>query len=263
MAEAPRFHSPITRLRIRLRELYHGKSPVAVRFRYGVLLVDLAIIGFFIATPLIRGSFGFYVVDYLIAALLAADIGARAATRSRVRDVVLSPIFWVDIIVLLTLLFPAWLYSFGFLRILRLWSLVHSNFFWETVGRKYDDTRWEDAMKTLATLVTFIFVATGFVYSFFVGQAEGLHGYIDALYFTVTSLTTTGYGDILLPGPLGKLLSIVIMLTGITLFVRMAQLLIRPNKVRFLCPVCGLKRHDPDAVHCKACGTTLNIPNED
>ena len=27
-------------------------------------------------------------------------------------------------------------------------------------------------------------------------------------------------------------------------------------------PVCGLLRHDPDAVHCKACGRVLNIPDE-
>ncbi|MET0528374.1 MAG: ion transporter, partial [Microvirga sp.] len=27
-------------------------------------------------------------------------------------------------------------------------------------------------------------------------------------------------------------------------------------------PVCGLQRHDRDAVHCKACGTTINIPDE-
>ena len=34
----------------------------------------------------------------------------------------------------------------------------------------------------------------------------------------------------------------------------------RPHKVRYACPACGLQRHDVDAVHCKACGTLLNIP---
>jgi hypothetical protein len=27
-------------------------------------------------------------------------------------------------------------------------------------------------------------------------------------------------------------------------------------------PTCGLQRHDSDAVHCKACGTVLNIPTK-
>jgi voltage-gated potassium channel len=39
--------------------------------------------------------------------------------------------------------------------------------------------------------------------------------------------------------------------------------LFRPHKVRFQCPSCGLQRHEPDAVHCKACGVVLCIPNED
>ena len=91
---------------------------------------------------------------------------------------------------------------------------------------------------------------------------EGITGYIDALYFTVTSLTTTGYGDIILPGVWGRLLSIAVMLGGVSLFIRLIQSLVRPHKAFHPCPVCGLQRHDPDAVHCKACGETLNIPNE-
>jgi voltage-gated potassium channel len=87
--------------------------------------------------------------------------------------------------------------------------------------------------------------------------------YIDALYYTVTTLTTTGFGDITLPGTWGRLLSIVIMTVGITLFVRLGQAIIRPYKVRFRCPTCGLGTHDIDAVHCKACGVLLNIPNDE
>ena len=52
------------------------------------------------------------------------------------------------------------------------------------------------------------------------------------------------------------------MIFGVTLFFSLARALIRPSKVRFPCPTCGLQRHDPDAVHCKACGPLLNIPDE-
>jgi voltage-gated potassium channel len=90
-----------------------------------------------------------------------------------------------------------------------------------------------------------------------------MSGYVDALYFTITSLTTTGYGDILLPGTWGRILSMITMVMGITLFFRLAQALVRPHKVRYPCPTCGLQRHDPDAVHCKACGETLCIPNDE
>jgi voltage-gated potassium channel len=52
------------------------------------------------------------------------------------------------------------------------------------------------------------------------------------------------------------------MIVGVSLFVRLAQAVVRPHKVTFPCPCCGLQRHDTDAVHCKACGEVLNIPDE-
>ncbi len=246
-----------------LCELYHGDSVRAVRFRTAWLVVDLVIIGFFIAAPLIRQSQMFLVIDYAIAAVLALDLLARALACGDVKGWLKRPFVWVDFVVLLTLLFPQALFNLGFLRVLRLWTLVNSEVFWETIGRRYDDTRVEDVVRAVAALLTFVFIVTGFVYTSFLGEEGGPEGYVDALYFTITSLTTTGYGDITLPGVWGKLLSILIMVTGVTLFLRLAQAVFRPHKVRYACPTCGLMRHDPDAVHCKACGTTLCIPNEE
>ena len=252
------------RLKARLRALYHGSSHAAVKFRATVLIIDLLIIGFFMISPLLKESgIVFYAIDYVIAAILAIDLAARAYAYSDIKDWLKKPIVWVDLFILATLLFPAWLFNLGFLRVLRLWTLIHSDFFWRTLGRKYDDTRTEEIIRAVLTLVTFVFVATGFVYTAFLGKHEGLRGYMDALYFTVTSLTTTGYGDITLPGGWGRLVSICIMLVGVTLFVRLGQAVFRPNKVSFPCPTCGLGRHDPDAVYCKACGEQLCIPNDE
>ncbi len=253
----------LPRLRVRLRELYHGKSPGAVRFRLWVIAIDFLLIAFFIAAPFLRDYPAYLVVDYAVAFVLAVDIGARALADTSVKTFFRRFSVWIDLFVLLTLLFPLWLFNLAFLRVLRLWSLAHSEIFWDTIGRRYDDTRVEEVSKSLATLVTFIFVATGFVYASFARAHPELDGYVDALYFTVTTLTTTGFGDITLPGTWGRLLTILIMISGITLFVRFAQTLMRPYKVHFACPQCGLLRHDPDAVHCKACGIVLNIPNEE
>lgn len=249
------------RLRARLRWLYHGTSTTAVRFRVAMIVIDLAIIAFFLAAPLLKeAGWAFYLLDYLIAAVLAADLAGRALAYTDIKDWLKHPIVWMDLFILATLLFPVWLANLGFLRVLRLWTLLNSDRFWSTVGRKYDDTRVEEITRALAALVTFMFVATGFVYSSFRGH-DGIHGYLDALYFTIATLTTTGFGDITLPGAWGRLLSIAMMLVGITLFIRLAQTLLRPHKVRFPCPTCALQKHDPDAVHCKACGEALCIPD--
>ena len=66
-----------------------------------------------------------------------------------------------------------------------------------------------------------------------------------------------------------NLLVFVFVMTGLvyttqhwTRFLRLAQTLFRPAKVRFERPNCSLMRHEPDAVHCKACGVVLQIPDE-
>ena len=228
----------------------------------GVISVDLLLIAFFIAAPFIRDRPSFLAVDYVIAVVAIIEVVARALAAPNLGRWLRRPSILIDIIVLATLLLPLWLFNFAFLRILRLWSLFHSEFFWDTVARRFDDTRWEDVAKATATLLTYLFLVTGVVYAFYARKHPGINGYVDALYFTVTTVTTTGFGDVTLPGVPGRLLSIVIMISGISLFVRLAQAIFVSQKVRFACPACGLMRHERDAVHCKACGGLLNIPNE-
>jgi len=254
-------HAPLRHLRTKLRLLYHGHSGKAVAFQRAVLVVDLAIIAFFIAGPLFRERPSYLWVDIGVAVLLACDIAARGLATTDIKRWLRQPTTLVDLFILVTLLLPAWLANFGFLRILRLWTLSRSGFLWQSL-RKRGHEDWEETGRAIVNLLTFLFVVTSFIFTFFSDAETGINGYIDALYFTVTSVTTTGYGDITLPGPWGKLVSIAVMIVGISLFVRLAQAIFRPGKVRYSCPQCGLQRHEPDAVHCKACGHLLNIPDE-
>ena len=248
-------------LRSRLRLLYHGQSPKALRFQATILVVDLAIIAFFIASPLLRDSASFLWIDYSIAAILALDLTARGlASTHPLRWLRQLPVI-VDIFILITLLAPTWFFNLGFLRILRLWTLSRSSIVWRPLEKR-GLGEYRDTVQAVINLLVFLFVVTGFVYTAFAQRDAGIAGYVDALYFTVTTMTTTGFGDIVLPGTFGKLVSIIIMIIGISLFVRLAQLVFRPNKVTFPCPQCGLSRHEPDAVHCKACGHLLKIPDE-
>lgn len=250
----------LARLRNRLRKLYHGRTPAAFRFQVAAIIIDLAIITFFIASPLIQQSPSFLWLDYAVAALVAADMAARLLASNDMLRLIKQPTSWVDIFILLTLLMPTALANLAFLRILRLWSLSRSGSLWrhfEMRGLR----PWREASQAVINLVTFLFVITGFVYTFFFRTGTGVENYVDALYFTVATVTTTGFGDIVLPGIAGKLTAIVTMIIGISLFVRLAQAIFRPTKVYFPCPQCGLRRHEPDAVHCKACGHVLNIPD--
>ena len=69
------------RLRARVRYLYHGSQPPAVRFRMAVIAIDVLIIGFFLAAPILReAGWACYVVDYCVATLRALDLLIKDGT---------------------------------------------------------------------------------------------------------------------------------------------------------------------------------------
>jgi voltage-gated potassium channel len=248
---------PVT-LRSRLRELYFGATPAALRFQGWLVVLDFLVIGFFIASQFLRAEPWFYAIDFAIAAFVALDLSAKLFALGSLKRWLKYPTTWVDLIVLGTLLFPALLHNWGFLRILRLWTTVHRERFWNVLGGgRFDDTYVEDLTKSIVNLIVFVFIAAGLAQAFFLGQHPKLNNFLDAVYFVVTALTTTGFGDITIDTAAGRLFSIVLMLTGITLFFSIAQKAFAGRRKIAVCESCGLDRHEPDAAFCKACGARV------
>lgn len=251
----------LSRLRATLRRLYHGQSKAALSFQLAITVIDILTIAFFLVSLVARDWPAYLWLDYLVAAILAADIAARALASTDIPRWLRQVPVLVDIFVLITLLFPQTFFNLGFLRILRMWTISRSGTVWRPLERR-GYGQWRQLVQAVMNLVTFLLMAAGFIYVFFFRGSPGVTGYVDALYVTVATVTTTGFGDIVLPGIGGKLTAIVTMIVGITLFVRLGQEIFRPNKVYFPCPECALQRHDIDAVFCKACGHKLKIPDE-
>ena len=105
-------------------------------------------------------------------------------------------------------------------------------------------------------------MTTSLVFVLAFDDQAGIAGYVDALYFTVATLTTTGFGDITMTTTGGKLLSVFIMVVGVALFVQLARAIFQPSRIKYTCPECGLNRHEPDAIHCKHCGELLKIETD-
>jgi voltage-gated potassium channel len=253
----------LTRLTNRLREFYEGTSKEARRFRYGLLIIDVATILFIIFSSFLPSNPAFEALDAIIGFYVLADFAARIlVSRDRVRSL-LHPMNLVDLIVLISFLAPIVGEGLGFLRVLRTLRMLRT---YRTIDLLRQDfptfRRNEEAIIASLHLGIFIFVMTGLVYETQHYFNAEIHNYADALYFTVTTLTTTGFGDITLPGTGGRLLSVGIMIFGVTLFLRLAQVLFRPSKVSYECSQCGLLRHEPDAVHCKHCGAPVHIRTE-
>jgi voltage-gated potassium channel len=249
--------------RLKLRELYFGSSATARRFRYGIIFFDLLTLIFVIGTSFIPREPWIGVVDVAIGLILAAEYATHLAAHRAPGKHARRPSSLIDLVAILSFLAPLTGEGFGFLRVLRTLRLLHT---YRTLNELRRDMPFfrknEEAVIAGMHLAVFVFVMTAIVYESQRAINPKIADYADALYFTVTALTTTGFGDITLEGKFGKMLSVFIMICGVTLFLRLAQALFRPRKVRFPCPACGLQRHDLDAVHCKACGTRLAIPDE-
>jgi voltage-gated potassium channel len=250
-------------LKGRIRQLYEGETLGGVRFRYALLVLDIVTVMFIIATSFLPRSKAIESLDIVFGVLILADFSARLiVSRQPLRDFTRFST-WSDIVVIISFLAPFTGEAGGFLRTLRTLRLLRD---YQMVARLRVDSsffrRNEEVIFAVANLAVFIFVMTGIVYETQKSHNNHIANYADALYFTVTALTTTGFGDITLPGTVGRLITVVIMIFGVTLFLNLAKALLAPTKVRFPCPICGLQRHDSDAVHCKACGTVLNIPDE-
>lgn len=246
-----------------LRNLYFGDSISARRFRYGLLAFDLLTIAYFIVSSVFRPEEPYYWLEYSIAAVLVLDYAARLiATDTPVRYV-FSFTSATDLIVIGSLIAPAFVDNLAFLRVVRMLRLLRS---YHLLKELRETSGWfrknEDVLHSLINLMVFIFVITALVFVLENDRNPNINNYLDSLYFTVTTLTTTGFGDITMTDSLGRLLTVVIMVFGVGLFLRLIQTIFRPTKVNYTCPDCGLSRHDPDAVHCKHCGRVLNIPTE-
>jgi len=243
-----------------LRELYEGDSRRAVQFRYGLLLLDLLTIIFLALTSFLNGSPRLELIDAAIGLVVFSEFLARlSVSRQRLRDV-LHPLGLADIAVIISFLVPIGGHGLGFLRALRALRLFRSYRIASRMKQDFPFVRRNfDTIIAATNLFVFLFVMTSVVYETQHWHNPVIGNYVDALYFTVTTLTTTGFGDITLPGTAGRLLSIVMMIVGVSLFVRMVQVLIRPSRVHQRCSTCRLSEHESDAVHCKRCGTLLTF----
>lgn len=243
-----------------LHNLYHGWDRRARVFRYSLLAFDLVSITFFLVTSVIRDASWIYWVDGVIAVIIIADLAARFYISNRPAALFKRVVTWVDIIVIISLLLPAFFENLLFLRVLRALRLLRTYHVLRDLRSESDFfLRNEEAIQASLNLGVFVFVMAAIVFVVQVGANPMISNYVDALYFTVAALTTTGFGDITLQGTTGRLLSVFIMVVGVALFLRLLRAVFQPRRVSHRCPDCGLKRHDRDAVHCKHCGLVLDI----
>jgi len=245
----------------KLKSLYFGDDATGRRFRFCLLAVDLVTILFFLLSATQKAGPLILAVNIAIALVLTLELAARMMIARRRARFLFQFGSMIDILITASLVAPVFFQNLAFLRVVRMLRLLRSHHMLAILRREFS---WfkanEQLLQSIINLTVFVFVMTAFVYVTEVGRNDGVHNYLDALYFTVSTLTTTGFGDITLQGGWGRPLSVFIMLVGVALFLRLVQMIFRPPRIDYSCPTCGLNRHEPDAVHCKHCGRLLKLP---
>jgi len=176
---------------------------------------------------------------------------------------VLSPFGLIDLMAILPFFLGA--VDIRFIRIFRWFRILRLARFFE--GRTvFGYVTTEDSAifaRILFTLFSIVFVYSGLIYQVeHPVNPEQFNTFFDAIYFSISTISTAGLGDVVPSTDGGRSLTILMLLTGI-LFIPwqlgdlIKQLVKTGTRVAVQCPNCDLSAHDPDARFCKNCGTRL------
>ncbi len=114
-------------------------------------------------------------------------------------------------------------------------------------------------VRLVLTILMIFFISSGLFFYVESSTNTNVKNFGDAFYFTVVALTTVGFGDITPRSDAGRWVTVLMILSGIILIPWQVSRVVKEwvhmaSKEEIICPGCGLRYHDRDASHCKACG---------
>jgi len=172
----------------------------------------------------------------------------------------------IDLIVIIPLFFSVRLQFVRIFRLLRLFKLLryleHRHFFFGSITHS-----GLIITRIIFTIFAIVFVSSGLIYYFENPINPGVDSFFHATYFSFVAMTTVGFGDIVPISDTGRAITMLMILSGIIFIPWQVGSLIKHtfrqgHKVEYKCKSCGLKYHDKDASHCKACGKRIYIEYE-
>ncbi len=202
--------------------------------------------------------------DTLIFIIFCLEYFLRLFSSENALKFIVSPLSLIDLLVILpfflglgNIVFFRFFRSFRILRLIRFLELEFLIFRIKT----------EDGIilgRIFLTLFTIIFMYSGLIYQIeHPINPEVFRTFLDAFYFSVVTMTTVGFGDVLPISELGRCVTLLMIATGVALIPwqvgdLIKQLVKAADRTYTVCSGCGWSSHDVDAGFCKMCGTKLD-----
>ncbi|MAZ67292.1 ion transporter [bacterium] len=245
-------------LKKRVTTLFHKRTPQSILFNRLLILLNVAVFGIFLLEAIYPGHPAVRAIEIVFGVMFLFEYLARLWIAPRRFSFALNVFSVIDVLVVISLFAPLMTGNLALLRILRSLKILRT-YYLVNLAKKESKlvARYSATLVSILNFLVFLGIMTAIV---FVAEAQFnpyINSYLDALYFTVSTLTTTGYGDVIATGPWGKTLSVTAMLIGITLFLQLTRTIFRGAKIYYTCKECGLSAHDVDAIHCKHCGAPV------
>jgi voltage-gated potassium channel len=194
-----------------------------------------------------------FAIEYLLRFLAAERKGRYFFSLYSLIDLITILPFFIGIVNI------SFIRIFRWFRILRLLRFLQGG---AVLGR-FNATDSVIFIRILFTLVAIVFVYSGLIYQVeHELNPDNFRTFLDAFYFAVVTMTTVGFGDVVPVSDGGRLLTVMMIFTGIALIPwqlgdLIRQLVKASNQVSSQCLSCGLALHDTDAQFCKICGSPL------
>lgn len=210
----------------------------------------------------------FYTAEFFITVIFTIEYVLRIACIKDKREYIFSLIGIIDFLSIipfyLSLFFPVIHYigmlrMFRMLRIFRIFNLadyMHDG--------QFIVTALKESSRKIYIFMLFIIIfiiIIGSLMFLIEGGKNGFSSIPQSIYWAVVTITTVGYGDISPATPVGKLLSIVVMLCGYSIIAVPTGIVTsefrKQKRYHFQCLRCGNDDNDQNARYCKICGDKM------
>ena len=147
-----------------LDRLYNGRSHEAERFRYALIVFDIAVLAYFVFSSALPPNPWVLAIDGALAMAMVADYAARFWIDKRKLRFVFEPLNLIDLVVIATLIAGPFVENWTFLRVLRSLRLLRSHRVLADLRRRVPFfRRHQELAGALVNLAVFLFVNTAWI----------------------------------------------------------------------------------------------------